>query len=92
MTKPGENISLILYEFKLQNIDLCDRRISKSEYGSYVVKFLEDTFYCSFTTLTVMGKSKVTSCVLISFISKMYPIRIDLCFVNLLKKMSFFSL
>ena len=73
MTKPGENISLILYEFKLQDIDLCDRRISKSEYGGYVVKFLEDTFYCSFTTLTVMGKSKVTSCVLILFISKMYP-------------------
>ena len=61
MTKPGENISLILYEFKLQDIELYDNRISRSEYGSYVVKFLEDTFQCSFTTLTITGKSKVTS-------------------------------
>ena len=59
MTNAGENISLILYEFKLQQIDVIDNMISKSEYGSYVIKFLEDTFDCTFSTITAISNSKV---------------------------------
>ena len=59
MTNAGENISLILYEFKLQQIDVIDNMISKSEYGSYVTKFLEDTFDCYFSTITSISNSKV---------------------------------
>ena len=59
MTNAGENISLILYEFKLQHIDVPDNMISKSEYGGYVVQFLEDTFDCAFATLTTINNSKV---------------------------------
>ena len=59
MTNAGENISLILYEFKIQQIDVIDNMISKSEYGSYVTKFLEDTFDCTFSTITAISNSKV---------------------------------
>ena len=59
MTKPGENISLILYEFKLQDMEICENMISLSDYGSYVVRFLEDTFDCSFSTLITTCSKKV---------------------------------
>ena len=60
MTKPGENICLILYEFKLQDIKCRDNKISNSDYGSYVMKFLEETFECTFQSLTTIGNHKVT--------------------------------
>ena len=60
MTKTGENIHLILYEFHLQDIEYKeDNKISTSDYGSHVVKFIEDTFECNFQTLTKIGSSKV---------------------------------
>ena len=60
MTKAGENIHLILYEFRLQDIEYKeDNQISTSDYGSHVVAFLEDTFECKFQTLTKIGSSKV---------------------------------
>ena len=59
MTNAGENICLILYEFKIQQINVIDNMISKSEYGSYVTKFLEDTFDCTFSTITAISNSKV---------------------------------
>ena len=60
MTQPDENIHLVLYEFKLQDVEYKDNKISNSNYGSHVVKFLEDTFECTFETLTVIGNTKVT--------------------------------
>ena len=59
MTKPGENISLILYEFKLQDVAYTENKISNSDYGSHVIRFLEDTFECKFETLTTIGSLKV---------------------------------
>ena len=61
MTKAEENIHLILYEFRLQDIKYKedDNKISTSDYGSHVVAFLEDTFECTFQTLTKIGSSKV---------------------------------
>ena len=59
MTQPGENISLILYEFKLQDINYFDDKISNSDYGRYVVKFLEGTFGTTLKSLTTTGNAKV---------------------------------
>ena len=73
MTKPGENISLILYEFKLQDMEICENMISLSDYGSYVVNFLEDTFDCSFSTLTATSSSKVEIFHINRFIYKRSP-------------------
>ncbi len=65
MTQPGENISLIMYEFKLQEMNYIDEKISNSDYGSHVVKFLGDTFETTFKTLTTTGNSKVCQLLLV---------------------------
>ena len=71
MTTNEENVHLILYEFKLQDIECPDDKISSSDYGNHLVKSLGDILECTFKSIMVTGYRKVLSISLSSF-QKMY--------------------
>ena len=71
MTTNEENVHLILYEFKLQDIECPDDKISSSDYGNHLVKSLGDIFECTFKTIVITGYRKVLFISLSSF-QKMY--------------------
>ena len=71
MTTNEENVHLILYEFKLQDIECPDDKISSSDYGNDLVKSLGDIFECTFNSIVVTGYRKVLFISLSSF-KKMY--------------------
>ena len=59
MTTNEENVHLILYEFKLQDIECPDDKISSSDYGNHLVKSLGDILECTFKSIVVTGYRKV---------------------------------
>ena len=67
MTTNEENVHLILYEFKLQDIECPDDKISSSDYGNHLVKSLGDIFECTFKTIVITGCRKVLFIYLSSF-------------------------
>ena len=71
MTTNEENVHLILYEFKLQDIECPDDKISSSDYGNHLVKSLGDIFECTFKSIVVTGYRKVLFDSLSSFIKKL---------------------
>ena len=67
MTTNEENVHLILYEFKLQDIECPDDQISSSDYGNHLVMSLGDILECTFKSIVVTGYRKVLFISLSSF-------------------------
>ena len=67
MTTNEENVHLILYEFKLQDIECPEDEISSSDYGNHLVKSLGDILECTFKSIMVTGYRKVLFISLSSF-------------------------
>ena len=82
MTTNEENVHLILYEFKLQDIECPDDKISSSDYGNHLVKSLGDILECTFKSIVVTGYRKVLFISLSSF-KIMYKTPIHRNFYNI---------
>ena len=61
MTTPGENISLVLYEFHLQEVKNLGEEISQCDYGKHVIRFFENTFDTSFKSLVSSSHNETVS-------------------------------